>query len=579
MRTDSNCRYKSVGAALLAVLLIVGLASLSFAMPPHPDLRAKIAASKITESLYLDQLQKLRAMGVDAPDKPIGDFIKSKASPRTALASTPYKMLAVLVDFSDNTASVAGSGFDDLLFDSVGTSVKSFYDEVSNSQLDLLTLDLPSTTGWYRAPQTYAYYVDGQYGLGTYPQNTQKLVEDLVDAANPDIDFSQYDNDGDHYVDALIVIHAGPGREFTGSPDDIHSHKWGINPRPVDGVYVSSYTIQPEYMNTPGDQTIGVFCHELGHIFGLPDLYDTDESSRGVGAWCLMAYGSWNGSNGSSPSYPSAWCRQFLGFSNVVNVASNGTGQIITAAENGGSIYRLWNSGDSTSSEYFLVENRQKTGYDYYLPSAGLLIWHVDESKLGPYDNDQEWYPGLPATDHYAVALEQADGLYQLEHSVNVGNSGDPYPGSTGNTSFGPSTSPSSDSYLGGSTLVAVQSISASLPAMTADLIVGLAASVDDDTKPILPQHIELAQNYPNPFNPTTRIEFSVTKAGPIRLDIFNIAGQKVRTLFDSYVGPGVTTVDWDALDSNGNPVASGVYFYRLQSGDHKEVKKMTFVR
>jgi flagellar hook assembly protein FlgD len=114
---------------------------------------------------------------------------------------------------------------------------------------------------------------------------------------------------------------------------------------------------------------------------------------------------------------------------------------------------------------------------------------------------------------------------------------------------------------------------------MTADLVVGLAADITDDNNHLLPLHIELSQNYPNPFNPTTRIEFSVSQAGPVRLDIFNIAGQRVRTLLDGYVGPGTTTVDWDALDGSGDPVASGVYLYRLISDDEKVVRKMTLVR
>ena len=111
-----------------------------------------------------------------------------------------------------------------------------------------------------------------------------------------------------------MIIHSGPGAEFTGNVNDIWSHKWGITPQSRDGVLISSYAIMPEYWSTPGDITIGVFAHELGHVFGLPDLYDRDGSSRGVGRWSLMATGAWNGSLGNSPAHLDAWCKVQLGF-------------------------------------------------------------------------------------------------------------------------------------------------------------------------------------------------------------------------------------------------------------------------
>jgi ribonuclease HII len=92
------------------------------------------------------------------------------------------------------------------------------------------------------------------------------------------------------------------------------SHKWGLNtPKVVDGVYVQTFTVQPEYWATPGDMTIGVYAHELGHGLGLPDLYDVDYTSQGVGKWCLMSGGSWNGYLGNSPAHPSAWCLKEMG--------------------------------------------------------------------------------------------------------------------------------------------------------------------------------------------------------------------------------------------------------------------------
>jgi immune inhibitor A len=401
---------------------------------------------------------------------------------------------------------------------------------------------------------------------------------------NPVVDFSQYDNDHDGFVDCLLVIHAGSGAEFTYDNNDFHSHKWGIVPRLKDGVYVSSYTIQPEFWQTPGDMTIGVYAHELGHGFGLPDLYDTDYSSRGVGKWCLMSYGSWNGPNGKggSPSHPCAWCLSQMGFATPTNITANTNGQIIPPVEATGQIYRLWNSGNQ-GNEYFLVENRQKMLSDTYLPGEGLLIWHIDESKSG---NTQEWYPtkyNLQNNEHYLVALEQADGLYQLEDtsqpSSNYGDAGDPYPGNTNKTTFDAVTNPSSDSYTDGTSFVSVNNISVNGDTIQADLLVGFSAGVGDENAPSLPYGIELAQNYPNPFNPSTIISLSAEAPAKIKLDVFNTLGQHVKTLFDGVVGSGVSEFEWDGRNEAGHQVASGVYFYRLSQEGHVQTRRMVMLK
>jgi immune inhibitor A len=395
---------------------------------------------------------------------------------------------------------------------------------------------------------------------------------------DPVVDFSQYDNNQDGYVDVLIVIHSGTGAEFSGSNDDIWSHKWSIVPRYKDGVYISDYTVQPEFWASPGDMTIGVYAHELAHGFGLPDLYDTDYSSNGIGKWGLMAYGSWNGSTGlgDSPAHPSAWSRIQMGFVTPVVIISNTYSQAIPSVEDSSYVFRLWTSG-SIGDEYFLVENRQKVGYDSYLPGDGLLVWHIDDAKS---DNTQEWWPGQPGSNHYAVALEQADGLFEMEHKTDFGDASDPFPGTFNNIVFDATTNPNSDSYVSGTSLVKIDNISSSAATMYADLIVGLTASTGDEgDESLVPTTVELLQNYPNPFNPATVISFTTSAATTARLEIYNLLGHRVKTLVDDYVEPGTSTVTWDGTDERGSPVASGVYFYRLTAGDAAQVKKMVLVR
>ena len=111
-------------------------------------------------------------------------------------------------------------------------------------------------------------------------------------------------------VDAVAIVHQGPGAEATGDGTNIWSHRSAIVPVATgDGVSVSDYIIQPETLADTGKlSTIGVFCHEYGHALGLPDLYDYDTgdtASEGVGIWSLMAGGSWGGpqGQGDSPSH------------------------------------------------------------------------------------------------------------------------------------------------------------------------------------------------------------------------------------------------------------------------------------
>jgi len=187
-------------------------------MPLHPDMIEKLKR----EGRWEEFMRTLppRPAGLDTP------------APIKAPITGVRKAIVLLVDFSDKTASTAQSHYTNLLF-SLSTyptgSMRDYYKEVSYNQLDIqgaVSGTAGPTAGWYRAPQVYTYYTNGNYGFGTYPRNAQRLTEDTVTLANPYVNFADYDNDGDTYVDALFIVHAGPGAEVTGNPNDIWSHKW-----------------------------------------------------------------------------------------------------------------------------------------------------------------------------------------------------------------------------------------------------------------------------------------------------------------------------------------------------------------
>lgn len=94
-----------------------------------------------------------------------------------------------------------------------------------------------------------------------------------------------------------------------------------------------------------------------------------------------------------------------------------------------------------------------------------------------------------------------------------------------------------------------------------------------------IPNHFELYQNHPNPFNPETEIRYQLPEATHVTLTIYNLLGQKIRSLVDKEQEAGLHAVHWDGHDENGTSVASGIYLYAIGAGEFKQVKKMVLVR
>lgn len=108
------------------------------------------------------------------------------------------------------------------------------------------------------------------------------------------------------------------------------------------------------------------------------------------------------------------------------------------------------------------------------------------------------------------------------------------------------------------------------------DLFTSVDSSIVENN---LPQSVELQQNYPNPFNPQTIIKYTLPKNCQVKIAIYNILGQKVRTLIDQYQTKGQRRVYWDGKDDQGSELTSGIYFYRLQTSEFSQTKKMVLLR
>jgi M6 family metalloprotease-like protein len=372
----------------------------------------------------------------------------------------------------------------DAYFGPAAGTITDYYGEVSGGRVDLLG----DVFDWVRAPRPDSAYTVGESGIPGPPYpglggaGAWNFVWELLEAL-PSLDWGLYDNDGpdgipnsgddDGFVDVLAVIQPSRGGECGGSggADRIWSHRWSLSapigtpfttttPSARGGfVRIDDYTIQPAVSCVGSDLSeIGVFTHELGHAFGLPDLYDTDGGHSGAGSWDLMAAGAWGCSDDTaeSPCHMGAWSKAVLGWLDVVTLGPDTDYGTITLApvETGGGAYRI--DARDGSGEFFLVENRQRLGYDAYLREEGLLVWQIDQGVV-----DATWGANrVNASAHMGVWLRQADGREDLGLGRGRGDTGDPFPGSTGNTAFHAGSLPTSDTYAGafsGLTIVDIQ--------------------------------------------------------------------------------------------------------------------------
>jgi M6 family metalloprotease-like protein len=419
--------------------------------------------------------------------KQIREQISKGLLPESMLATDTVFALTLLGQYPDLPGHYTQQEFQAQLYDGpnpTGT-VTEYYSEVSYNQL-YFTGD---AEGWYNVPDNLQSY-------GTGSSGGPKFVVDVITDADPTLNFADYiqyyDTQGNPCISFLAVVHAGAGAEA--GANNIWSHRWDFtvysgqpyttnDVDPVSGLNViidGPYAIMPERSggnnNSGSCIEIGVFAHEFGHIFGIPDLYDTDGSSSGIGEWCLMASGSWGG-NGSSPETPthmSAWVKKELGWVTPINITSYPGSLSVPNVEENPMVYRMWLDG-TIGNQYFLIENRQRLGFDANIHDSGFLIYHVDDTQSNNRDEN-----------HYMVDVEQADGRRDLNNDQGRGDAGDPFPGSTQNTSFDFYTNPNSQDYSLQNSFVSVRNIYEDGNMMVGDLEVGPRSGASAFGDPII---------------------------------------------------------------------------------------------
>ncbi|MDZ4723443.1 MAG: M6 family metalloprotease domain-containing protein [candidate division Zixibacteria bacterium] len=461
-------------AAVAGIILCVLTAAAVNAVSPTDEAIAIWKAQGIYEQKIADWKAFKEAGGCAPGDHSL--FSRERILAKMALGVDSVETVyvpVILVDFvdykwNDSTYVLDGqtklstrvygtpSMFESLLFSIKGSpesnptgSMTDFYMENSNGKFFMIG----EVHGWYTMDKPYSYYVGTNSGLGG---TGSVLAREAIDSADTHgVDFSRYDNNNNNTVEGVIIVHAGPGAE-TGQWG-IWSHKSGVTQN-KDGMRFSQYTLNPEeYGGTIS--TMGVFAHEYGHVLGLPDLYDVGSNSNasGLGNWSLMSGGSWN-QNGRVPAHFDGWCKWNLGFAKATILTQN-TRQVEFPQTTTEAVVYLLRNASVSSLDWWIVENRQKVGFDAALPGAGLMIYHYDQGAGAQND-----------TNRYLVALEQADGLNGLINGSS-GDAGDTWPGSTNKRNFTNFTTPNSSTNIGGlTTQVGVWNISNSGPIMYADL-------------------------------------------------------------------------------------------------------------
>jgi len=494
---------------------------------------------------------------------------------------------AILIQFSDNFADTIEHS--PARYDSMFFSTGVYYGQYRAGSLNDFFLEnsygTTNVTGgiagsqWYLSNNPYSHYYDGYYMLST----GYELATDAVAMVDASVDFSQYDVNNDGHVDGVFVVHAGPGGEDTGNLNDCWSHAIPHFNYPTnDGVTIDGATNVPEInLVTPNLDTtlccIGVMCHELGHIVGLPDLYDGSRYTWGVGYWSLMGYGAWGagGNTPWSPSHADAWCKTRTNWLSPIDITSNTFNLEILDAETHPVAYRVWRNGIANDT-FFIIENRQNKGFDSPLPGWGLLVWHID--------------PHYSAY-HNRVDLEEADGCDDLDNGwgyrpdpyyyhPELGDPGDPYPGDSNNTVFDSLSYPSSADYWGNPTHVSIKNIVLSGDTVICDIIIDPLAITENQNQ-IAPCMLTIQ---PNPFTKLTQIRYSILDTGYLignpTIGIYDVSGRLVRSFnSESSIKDQESVLFWDGTDQNNQTLPSGAYFVTLSVDNHIESQKLLLIR
>ena len=371
------------------------------------------------------------------------DLVSQKIYPRTG---SP-KSLVILVNFKDVSFVTPNpkTAFTNLL-NQVGYSTnggtgsaRDYFKDASNGNSSPEFV----VAGPYTLPNNRAYYGEND----TTNNDDDIRPRDMVihacnEASSKGVDFSQFDTDGDGIVDNVFIYYAGHNEAEGGPDESVWPHRWALSSSTnliINGKKVIGYACTSELRGNSGSTMcgIGTFCHEFGHVYGLPDYYITDASVKTkhhtLSTWNIMDSGAYLNLGRTPPTY-SAYDRFYLGWltPTILNSPDDIT---LNDLKTSNQAYLITQSGSHNLNgsnpnplEFFTLENRQKKSWDAYLPRSGMLITRI-------YYNQSNWYNNVPNNNPLAMGVDiiEADGT-----DNETTKTGDPFPGLQNIISFSP---------------------------------------------------------------------------------------------------------------------------------------------
>jgi immune inhibitor A len=531
------------------IALVLVLSVFAFAMPPRPG-----------------------ALGSKNSPLPVYPPGVEVAGPNRLKGYSDLETVTILMQFPDNRADTierSPARFDSMLY---STGV---YNGIPYRQGSLNDYFLECSYGnyhvrggvgggrWFMSTYNYSRYYDGNYLLSTGGQ----LAEENMAQVDAYVDFSEFDLNQDGHIPACFMVHAGADGSDNGNVNCLWSHAipW-FDYQTNDGVTIDGVTNVPEFaMVTEARETtmccIAVMCHEMGHLVGLPDLYDGGRNDWGPGYWSLMSYGAWGagGNTPWSPSHPDAWCLNEAGFVTPTVVTTNLYDVHIPPVEYEPVVYKAWRNGTNRDTCFYL-ENRQHKGFDVPLPGAGLAIWHIDPAQGSMWNY---------------IDLEE-DSTFHLDHGFGyrpdphvyhqeMGDTSDVLPGIWNRVAFDSTTKPSSKDRSNHSTGVCVRNIVLQGDTIICDIIVRPESVGVSSHGMLVPARFSVS---PNPFKGRVQFAFSPGLAGQTASS-YTTAGTLV---WQARIPPSGELV-WDGTSSSGTRLPEGVYLVQVSGASAAPTK------
>lgn len=367
----------------------------------------------IEEMAFVSAYRNQMALQVNIRRSPRRE--ESNDNPQVPTTGSP-RIPIILVNYSDVKFIDANpvATFENQFNEKEYSSLHYFQDQsrgLFSPQFDILgPVELPQSRAYYgNNVRRYGQEVDEELGTMIYDACTGLT----------DVNFSDYDNDGDGYVDVVVVLYAGVGeaQAWRYVPESVWPCQWDMQealawncsttgPFQLNGVTINKFAVFNELDGSNDNSTridgVGTFCHEFGHCLGLPDFYDTEGYSYGMSNWDIMDNGCYL-NNGHRPAGYTSYERHFMGWMDLVAPKLN-THYALEPLNAGGDAVKVVN--DANPDEYYLLEYRVKSGWDEYLPAEGIMILHVDYDK-------NAWDNNTPnnVDNHPRMTLIPADNL------------------------------------------------------------------------------------------------------------------------------------------------------------------------